>query len=374
MNTNPRPGDNVLYSPRQSAENPLLLVGTYTEPDESKSEGVYVYRMDPASGELSYQAVIPGLPNVSYMAVHPRLRLIYAVSETEEFDGKPGGGVSVISSDSSGAFHIIDHQPSGGQNPAYISIDHSGRFALIANYKSGTISLLPITPDGHLNTPSNVVQHIGSSADTERQEGPHPHCVIPDPTNRFVLAADLGADKLFIYHLDLDEGQLHNHTEVELDARAGPRHLLFDSTGRRLYLINELNSTIILYNYDPATGTLDQQQTVSTLPELFDERNLCGDFHLSSHGKHLYVSNRGHDSIVCFNVNPKNGELTYQSHIPSNGHEPRILELDPSGRFLVAAHQKSRNAVVYRIDEETGDLTPTGYEAQLDMPVHVLFI
>jgi 6-phosphogluconolactonase len=350
------------------------LIGTYTEPDESKSEGVYVYEMNPSSGELSYQTVIPGLPNVSYMAVHPRLGLIYAVSEMETFDGKTGGGVSVISSDSRGEFHVIDQQSSGGANPSYISIDHSGRYALIANYKSGTLALLPIAADGRLSPPSNVIHHFGSSAESERQDGPHPHCVIPDPTNRFVLAADLGADKLFIYHLDLDEGQLHNHTEVEVEPRTGPRHILFDSSGRRAYLLNELNSTIILYNYDPATGTLEQQQIISTLPERFSERNLCGDLHFSADEKHLYVSNRGHDSICCFKADLNNGELTYQSHISSKGHEPRILELDPSGHFMVAAHEKSRNTVVYKIDPETGDLSHTGYEAELDMPAHVLFV
>lgn len=364
----------MLYSPRQSTEHPLLLIGTYTEPDESESEGVYVYRMDASTGELSYQTVVRGLPNISYMAVHPRSGFIYTVSETEEFEGKPGGGVSVISSNPSGTFHVIDKQSSGGANPTYISIDHSGRFALVANCKSGTLAILPIQADGRLSPPSNLIQHIGSGADPERQDRPHPHCVIPDPTNRFVLAADLGVDKIFIYHLDLDEGQLHNHTEVELEAGMGPRHLLFDQSGRRVYVVNELNSTIIFYNYDPATGTLDQQQTVSTLPELFQERNLCGDFHFSFHGNHLYVSNRGHNSIVCFRIDPATGELTYQSHIPSNGHEPRILEIDPSGHFMVAAHQKSRNAVVYKIDPETGDLSHTGYEAQLDMPVHVLFV
>ncbi len=364
----------MLYSPRQCAENPLLLIGTYTEPDESKSEGVYVYRMDASTGQLSYQTMIPGLPNVSYMTVQPRSGLIYAVSETEEFDGNPGGGVSVISWDVSGTFHVLDQQSSGGANPAYISIDHSGRFALVANYKSGTLALLPIEADGRLSAPSHVIQHVGSSADPQRQKGAHPHCVIPDPTNRFVLAADLGADKIFIYHLDLEEGKLHNHTEVEVEARTGPRHILFDATGRRAYLMNELNSTVILYNYDRATGTLEQRQSVSTLPEIFHEKNLCGDLHFSSAGNHLYVSNRGHDSIICFRVNPENGELTYQSHIESKGREPRILELDPSGRFLVAAHQKSRNAVVYKIDPHTGDLSHTGYEAQLDMPVHVLFV
>jgi 6-phosphogluconolactonase len=357
-----------------SSSESLLLIGTYTEPEESKSEGIYVYRMDPSSGKLSYESLIPDLPNVSYMAVHPQSGWIYAVNETEEFDGQPGGGISVISRDATGKFRVLYKQSSGGANPAYISIERTGRFALVANYKAGSVAMVPIGWNGELDSPSHVVQHIGSSADSERQEGPHPHCILPDPSNRFALAADLGADKLFIYHMDLDEGQLHNHTEVEMEPRTGPRHILFDSTGRHAYVVNELNSTVIFYNYDPTTGTLERMQIVSTLPGRFAEENFCADLHLSSDGKYLYVSNRGHDSLVCFRVDADSGELTYQSHIPSNGHQPRIFALDPSGRFIVAAHQKSRNAVVYRIDPETGDLSHTGYEAELDMPVHVLFV
>lgn len=355
-------------------QNLRVLIGTYTEPEESTSEGVYVYRMDPTSGELWFESVIRDLPNVSYMTMHPQTGMILAVNETEEFEGKPGGGVSVVSRNPSGKFYVSSKQSSGGANPAYISIDQTGQFALVANYKAGTVAMLPIDSDGRLSPPSYVAQQIGSSAHPDRQEGPHPHCIIPDPGNRFVLATDLGADKLYIYHMDLGMGQLHNHTEVEVEARSGPRHILFDSTGRHMYLINELNSTILLFNYDLTTGTLEHQQTISTLPELFQDQNFCGDIHFSLDGRYLYASNRGHDSLVCFRVDAVSGELTYQSYISSNGHEPRFLALDPSGRFMIAAHQKSRNAVVYRVDPQSGDLSLTGYEAQLDMPVHVLFV
>lgn len=357
-----------------TSSEPLLLIGTYTEPEESKSEGIYVYRMDPSSGKLFYESLIKDVPNVSYMAVHPRSGWIYAVNETEDFEGKPGGGISVISRDSTGEFRLLHKQTSGGANPAYISIERTGHFALVANYKAGSIAMLPIRWDGQLDLPSHVVQHVGSSTYPGRQEGPHPHCILPDPSNRFALVADLGVDKLFIYHMDLDEGQLHNHTEVEVEPRTGPRHILFDETGRHAYVVNELNSTIIFYNYDATTGTLERIQAVSTLPGLFSEQNFCADLHLSSDQNYLYVSNRGHDSIVCFGVDGDSGELTYQSHIPSNGYQPRIFALDPSGRFIVAAHQKSRNAVVYRIDAETGNLSHTGHEVELDMPVHVLFV
>ena len=364
-----------MFSSLNANENStLLLIGTYTEPEESKSEGVYLYRMDLASGELFYESVIKNLPNVSYMTVHPQSGLIYAVNETEEFEGQSGGGVSVLSRDSTGSFHVLFKQSSGGANPAYISIEPRGRFALVANYKDGNVAMLPIEEDGRLGPPSDVVQHVGASAHPKRQEGPHPHCIIPDPTNPFAIAADLGTDRLIIYRMDLEAGKLLKHAEIAVEARTGPRHILFNSTGRRAYLLNELNSTLIFYHYDTAAGFLERHQTISTLPKLFSGENYCADLHFSQDERYLYVSNRGHDSIVCFQVDPESGNLTYQSHIPSNGHEPRNFALDPSGHFIVAAHQKSRNTVIYRIDPETGDLSHTGYQAELDMPVHVLFV
>lgn len=357
-----------------SNRNPLVLIGTYTEREESKSEGIYVYRMDPSSGQLSYETVIRDMPNVSYMAVHPQTGSFYTVSETEEFEGKPGGGVNVLSRDPAGNFTVLSKQSSGGVDPAYISVEPTGRFAFVANYTSGSVAVLPIDSDGRLRPATDVIQHVGCSVHPERQNGPHPHCVMPDPANRFVIAVDLGLDKLLIYRLDFEAGKLQKHGEVEVDACAGPRHLVFSSNGQFAYLLNELNSTLIAYQYDAILGVFTRLQTVSTLPDDFSGENYCSDLHLSLDEKHLYISNRRHDSLVCFKVHTGSGELTYQSHIPSYGREPRIFAIDPSGRFIVAVHQKSRNAVVYRIDLETANLSHTGYEVQVDMPVHVLIV
>jgi 6-phosphogluconolactonase len=356
-----------------SSSNPLVLIGTYTEPQESKSEGVYVYRLDRATGELRYESVIKDMPNVSFMAVHPISGLIYAVNETEEFNGKPGGGVSVLARDADGNFRVIHKQSSGGISPCYISIEKTGRYALVANYESGSVAMLPIGTEGQLLPHSDLVQHIGSSVHPERQSGPHAHCILPDPSNCFAIAVDLGLDKLFVYRMDLESGKLQKHTEVEVDAGAGPRHLIFNSTRQYAYLLNELNSTLNVYRYDSQSGTLTQLQTVPTLPDDFSGENFCGDLCLSPDDKYLYASNRGHDSIVCFHVASSTGQLSHPSYIASGGHYPRILALDPSGRFMIAVHQKSHNVVVFKIDPETGNLFHTGHEAKLSMPVHVLF-
>jgi 6-phosphogluconolactonase len=350
-----------------------VLIGTYTEQQESTSEGVYTYQLDRATGELRYQTVIKDMPNVSFMAAHPISGLIYAVNETERFNGKPGGGISVLGHDANGNFRVIHKQSSGGTHPCYISIEQTGRFALVANYESGSVAMLPIGADGQLLPPSDVVQHTGSSVHPERQTGPHTHCILPDPANRFAIAADLGLDKLIVYRMDLEVGKLQKHIEVDVEARSGPRHLIFDGTGRHVYLLNELNSTLSVYQYDSQVGILTRLQTHSTLPADFSGENYCADLRLSRDEKYLYASNRGHDSIVCFRVDASTGQLTHHSHIASGGHQPRILALDPSGQFMIAVHQKSHNAVVFKIDPEAGNLSHTGHEAELSMPVHVLF-
>jgi 6-phosphogluconolactonase len=355
--------------PSPSEQNPRLLIGTYTEPNESKSEGVYVYRLDMSSGKLSYESVVKNMPNVSFMAKHPRSGLIYAVNETEEFEGQPGGGVTALSS----SLSVLNKQSSGGENPCYISIEKTGRFALVANYESGRVAMLPIAANGQLLPASDVVQHAGFSVHPERQTSPHPHCILPDPANRFAIAADLGLDKLLIYRMDLEAGKLQKHAEIEVDARSGPRHLIFNASGQYAYLLNELNSTLIVYHYDSEMGVFGKLQIVPTLPEDFSGENFCADIHLSKDENYLYVSNRGHDSIVCFKVHASSGELSYQSHIRSGGHHPRIFAIDPNGRFLVAIHQKSSNVVVFQINPETGDLAPTGHEVAVSMPVHILF-
>jgi len=356
-----------------SSSVPSVLIGTYTEQKESTSEGVYVYQLDLSTGELRYQTVIKDMPNVSFMAVHPTSRLIYVVNETEEFNGKPGGGVSVLARDTAGNFSVIHKQISGGISPCYISIEQSGRFALVANYESGSVTMLPIGTDGKLLPPSDVMQHSGSSVHPERQTGPHTHCILPDPANRFAIAADLGLDRLFVYRMDLENGKLQPHAEVTVEARSGPRHLIFNSTGQYAYLLNELNSTLSVYQYDSQIGVLTLLQTVPTLPDDFSGESFCGDLCLSPDGEYLYTSNRGHNSIVCFRVDSNNGHLAYQSHIASGGQYARILALDPSGRFMIAVHQKSHNVVVFKIDPETGNLSHTGHETGLFMPVHVLF-
>lgn len=348
-----------------------LFVGTYTEPENSQSEGIYIYRMD-TSGNLTPQSIAKGVANPSFLAIHPSHNYLYAVNELKEFKGQSGGGVSAFAIDpASGYLTLLNTQPSQGEEPCYISIDGTGRYALVANYTSGNIALFPIEVGGKLGPVIQAIQEFGSSINPERQEGPHAHCFLPDPGNTFALEANLGIDKLLVYQMDIDQGRLDKHAEVLVHPGAGPRHLAFNPKGQYLFLINELNNTLTSYRYQ--SGSLQELHTVSTLPAGFNGKNSCADIHITPDGKFLYGSNRGHDSIVCFQVDEKTGALSYQAHTPTGGQEPRNFVIDPRGEFLLVANQKSNNIVTFKIDPDTGSLIKTGVETNVPTPVCLKF-
>lgn len=357
-----------------TSKDPFVYIGTYTENDESQSKGIYVYRMDSSSGELAFVSEAKGILNPSYLEIHPEQRFLYAVNEVQSFSGKEGGGVSALSIDApSGALNALSAHSSHGQDPCYISIEQTGRFALVANYSSGSVAMLPIHADGKLGPATDVVQHAGSSIHPERQTSAHAHCILPDPHNRFAIAVDLGLDKLLVYEMDLELGKLKKQNEVNVKAGAGPRHLTFHPNGQYAYLINELNSTLTVYRYQSATGSFEELQTLPALPADFTGENLCADVHVSPNGNYLYASNRGHDSIACFFIDQTTGELIYLRHTDCGGREPRNFAIDPSGTFLLAANQNSHTIVTFRIDSESGELSKTEPEAPVSMPVCVKF-
>ena len=357
-----------------TSKHPFVFVGTYTEKEGSQSKGIYVYRMDPFSGKLVLQREAKGVLNPSYLTFHPQKNYLYAVNEMHSFGGQEGGGVTALSVDSrTGELNLLNACSSEGKDPCYISIEQTGRFALVANYSSGSVAMSPIQANWQLGPATDIVQHAGSSIHPERQTGPHAHCLLPDPTNRFAIAVDLGLDRLMIYEMDLERGKLHKHSEVKVQEGAGPRHLTFHPNGGFAYLINELNATLICYRYHPESGLFDELQTVPALPGDFTGENLCADIHISPDGRHLYASNRGHDSIVCYAMDPNTGQLTYRNHIASGGREPRNFAIDPTGTFLLAANQQSHNIVTFKIDAESGELFRTGHEVEISMPVCLKF-
>jgi 6-phosphogluconolactonase len=358
----------------QNRKEQVIIVGTYTTPEQSTSEGVYVYGMDTDSGNLTLKTVVKGLTNPSFLSIHPHTGNVYVVHEKGTFEGNPGGGVIALAGDpESGDVHVLNKQPSGGEDPCYISIERTGRYALVANYFSGSVAMLPISGDGKLEPVCSSDQHTGSSIHPDRQDKPYAHSILPDPTNTFAVACDLGIDKILVYRMDLNGGELVKHSENSVMPGSGPRHLVFHPNGRYAYLACELNSTVLAFTWDADGGTLEEFQNVRTLPPGYDGPNLPADIHLTPDGLYLYVSNRGHDSFACYEVSPESGTLTFKYHTSTGGAEPRGFAIDPSGKFLISANQNSNNIVTFLIDPGMGHLSRIGDEAQVSMPVCVKF-
>ena len=356
-----------------TVKNPLVFIGTYTEHEGSRSKGIYVYELGLSSGELTRERKVEGVLNPSYLDLHPQRGFLYAVNEVESFAGEEGGGVSAFALDAgSGALTRLNVRSSRGKGPCYISVEQTGRFVLVANYGGGNVAMLPIQADGRLGAATDVVQHAGSSVDPERQTAPFLHSIVPDPANRFAIAADLGTDKLVIYEMDLEQGKLNKHAEVRVKPGSGPRHTIFHPNGQYLYLINELNSTLVAYHYNSEAGNLEEMQTISTLPPDYQGENLCADLHI--HGRYLYASNRKHDTIAWFLIDEATGRLSYAGEIPSGGKEPRSFAIDSTGSFLLAAHDKSDNVVTFQIEPSTGEPLETGIEINVSRPVCVKFL
>jgi 6-phosphogluconolactonase len=301
---------------------------------------------------------------------------LYAVNEVGEYLGKPGGGVSAFAIDpANGNLRLLNQQATQGADPCHLSIDSRKRSLLVANYTGGSVSVLPVRTDGTLSMVSHEDQHEGSGP-KEQQKGPHAHCVILDANERYAFASDLGTDKVMIYRFDRATGKLSPAKQpfAELKAGAGPRHLTWHPTGKYLYVINELDSTMAVFGYDERNGTLTPIQTVSTLPEDFIGISYCADVHVSASGRFLYGSNRGHNSIVVFEIDPQTGKLKLVQHRSTEGDWPRNFAIDPSGLWLLVANQRSDNIVMFLIDERTGQLTGMGQIAEIPSPVCLKFL
>jgi 6-phosphogluconolactonase len=352
-----------------------VYIGTFTG-TQGRGEGIYLYTLD-AAGGLSRRQVFtgPGTDNPSFLALHPQRPLLFAVNSIDAFGGEVTGSVAAFAIDpSSGALTFLNSQPSNGRRPIHLTVDASGRWLVVANITGGTVASLPIDQDGRLGPPADTVAHSGLGPNPARQEGPHPHCVTPDAVSDRVLSCDLGADRIFVHRVDGQSGRLTTGELpfAQVSSGAGPRHVGVHPGGRWAYVINELDTTMSVFAYDPERGTLQITQTVSTVPPDATGTNPPAEVFVSPDGRFVYGSNRGHDSIAVFAVDEASGRLTPRSWVPTGGRTPRSFGIDPAGQFLIAANQDSDNLVAFRIDPQSGGLTRTA-EAPNPSPVCVVF-
>lgn len=355
-----------------------VYIGTYTDPslmEQGQPESIFIGSFDAETGALEIVDVVTGVPNPSYLTLSANGQFLYAVNELLAYKGQAGGAISAFAIDAqSGGLTWLNTQPTLGGTPCYISLISDGQFALVANYAGGNVATLRISPDGRLGDPA-VQQHYGHSINPERQQSPHAHCVLPDPTNQYILVADLGLDKILIYRLDGDAGKLiaHSTPEFRVKPGGGPRHMAFHPNGRYVYVTHEFTSSVGVYGFDALTGELCDIQSAQTIPDNFTDSNYCAEVRVAASGKFAYVSNRGHDSIPVFAVDEADGRLSTIGYVPTEGQMPRHFTIHASGEWLLVANHDSHRVVVFRVDVQTGMLSPTGHSVTVPNPVCVKF-
>ena len=352
----------------------LVFVGTYTTKTESK--GIYAYEFDVDTGKLTPKGLAAETTDPSWVAVHPSGKFLYAANEA----GK-ASTVSAFAVDAkSGKLTLLNQLPALGEDPCYLSFDKTGKYLLVANYSSGTIAVFPILADGRLGEHTALVKDQGATGpNKERQEAPHAHWIGVTPGNLFVLVADLGLDEVLMYRLDESQGLLlpHEPAFATLDPGAGPRHIAIHPSGRFVYVLNELKSTVTVFSVAAQKKNqpyLVRRQQVPALPKNFSGRNDAAEIAVHPEGKYVYASNRGHDSITVFAIDEAGGTLSPVVDVPTGGKEPRHFAIDPSGKYLLAENQLSNNIVVFKIDPATGGLTPTGQVVEVPSPVDIAFL
>ncbi len=351
-----------------------IYVGTYTGGD-SESKGIYRLRFEPATGSLALEGAPTETVSPSFLAFTRDGKRLFTVNETGNSATDPPGGVSSFSVDpATGALTLLSRNSSAGAAPCHLSLDRSERHLLLANYWGGSVMSLILGADGKIGSAASYVRHMGENP-TPRDPGPHPHAVHVDPSSKWALVTDLGLDKVFVYPYDAERGALGaNPHEVALEKGAGPRHLAFDPDGKAVYVLNELNGTVVSFGFDPADGSLVQLHTMSTLQQGYTGKNSSAEVVISPDGRWLYASNRGPDNIAIFEVDRSSRRMRRVGYQPTLGKHPRNFTIDPAGEFLAVANRDSNSVIIFSINKETGTLAPVAGPARVPRPSCVRFL
>jgi 6-phosphogluconolactonase len=376
----------------------FMYVGTYTGfkyvhhsktwgVGESHSKGIYVSRFHAATGEVSEPELAAEVVNPSFLTISPNHRFLYAVSEDPLSLGPPLDHSSYVSSfaidPSTGKLRLLNSVPASGTSTCFISIDKTGKYVMMANFGSGSVSVVRVKEDGSLGELTAFIQNVGHSVDPSIQTEPHPHWIGVSPDNRYVIVSDLGLDKVLIFRFDAETGKLSppDPPFATVYPGGGPRHFAFDPSGKFGYQLSEMSGMVDVYAWDPSKGTLTGIQRAHTVPHDFFGGNHSGEIEIHPNGKFLYESNRrtqsefvrGPESIGVFAMDPRNGTLTPVEQVDSGGIMPRNFKIDPTGAYLFSANQLTNNIVLFKIDSATGRLKKTGTEIKVDTPACIQF-
>lgn len=364
----------VLFSAMSNAQDWIAFIGTYTN---GASRGIYSARYDPSTGTLTPIGLAAQSVSPSFLAVHPNGKWLYAVNESRRYNGiSNSGSVSAFSIDhKTGTLTALNVVPTRGADPCHLVVDRSGKWLFVANYSGGSVSVFPISDDGSVGEAAQVVQQGGATnADPVRQEAAHAHSVDMSPDNKLLYVSDLGADQIVVYNFDAQTGKIEMRSTAKMKLGAGPRHLTFSRDGRFAYSIQELTASIATLKHDPSTGSMEELQMISTLPNGVSGPTSGAEIAIEPSGRFLYASNRGHDSIAGFSIDAEQGRLMALGHVSTQGKSPRHFAIDPEGRHLLVVNQDSGNLTTFKIDQDTGQLTQQGEPLNVPQPVCILFV
>lgn len=361
---------------KAAANECLVYIGTYTS---ASSKGIYSARLNLRTGRLAQPSLAAESTSPSFLALHPGGRFLYAVNEVDSFEGKRGGAISAFSvASDSGGLKLLNQQSTGGPGSCHLALDREGKIVVVANYSGGSTTALAVQADGRLGATTAFHQHTGSSVNQGRQKEPHAHCVTFDKSSRVAFVADLGLDKVLGYQFDPARGTLTPSAAHTFSTKpgAGPRHFVFDPSGRTGYAINELDCTVTGWHFDADARMLSEIHTVSTLPagESVKAGYSTAEIAVHPSGKFVYGSNRGHNSIVVYTRHYVSGKLEAIQHEPTGGRTPRNFAIAPGGRWLLAANQDSDSISVFGINPTTGRLKAVGTPVTVGKPVSLVFL
>jgi 6-phosphogluconolactonase len=352
----------------------LVYVGTYTH---KTSKGVYAFRFQSKTGELTPLGLMAETPDPTYLALSANHRFLYAVNEESNYHGTHSGLVSGFAINHlNGELRPVNSVASAGSGPCHLAVDHTGSALFVANYGSGSAASFHLSRTGEIGPPVSQFQYSGHGANPSRQEGPHAHCTTVSPDNRYVLVNDLGLDRIVVYHLDPATAKLTPNDPPYWKAKpgSGPRHLAFHPKRQFAYCVSEMASTVDVLRWDSKTGTLTSIQNISALPEDFHSESTGAEIVVDPTGRFVYSSNRGHNSIAGFAIDPSNGTLTSIGFAMTPGAEPRNFTLDPTGHWVLVGNQNIGTISMFRRDPATGKLTEGGKTVNLDQAVSILFV
>ena len=372
--------------PRRRA---LAYVGTYTGDvgAGSNGEGIYRFEMNPFSGELTHRTLAAKTPDPSWIVIHPSKKYLFAANEVSDFNGNSGSVTAFAIEQASGDLTALNTVSSEGAGPCYLSNDVFGRYVFVANYGGGSIAVLPVLGGGLLGAATDIhvdSGHLGATQATNLPRGsyavsghdaPHAHMILPDPKGKFVLATDLGQDRIYTYRFDANTGKLRPPNQenfTTFPTGDGPRHFAFHPNGHWLYAIQEEASNIVYFHYDPELGSLEAQQTASALPPGFAGSSFASEILVSPDGKFLYAANRLHDTIAAFSIGA-DGKLKWIGETSTMGDYPSQCRIDPNGNFLYACNRRSDCITSFGIHREAGLLSFTGKYTAVGSPASITF-